>query len=166
MLSPGTRAPDFALPADGGRTARLADYHGKKTVVLYFYPRDDSAGCTIESCTFRDAYEDFTAAGAEVIGVSSDSVESHDRFSGKHRLPFVLASDPDGNTARAYQVERGMFGLIPGRATFVIDHDGIIRDAFSSSVRVKEHVHRALDLVRDLEKRTGGPESDRPRLTP
>jgi len=133
--------------------ANLAEYTGKKTVVVYFYPRDDSTGCTIESCSFRDAYEDFTAAGAEVIGISTDDVASHDRFSQKHRLPFVLASDPGGKTAAAYDVERSMLGLVPGRATFVIDRDGIIRDAFSSMVRLKTHVERALELVRRLEKK-------------
>jgi len=153
MLSPGTSAPDFTLPAGGGKTVHLADYRGQKTVVLYFYPKDDTPGCTIESCTFRDAYEDFTAAGAEVIGVSGDSVESHDKFGEKHRLPFILASDPGGATAKAFGVEKGLFGLLPGRVTFVIDRDGVVRDSFSSQLRVKTHVERARDLVKSLEKK-------------
>jgi peroxiredoxin Q/BCP len=153
MLSVGTRAPEFSLPARGGKPARLADYLGKKTVVLYFYPKDDTTGCTLESCSFRDAYEDFLAAGAEVIGVSADSLESHDRFAAKHRLPFVLATDADGAAARAFDVGRAFLGLAPGRVTFVIDKQGVIRDAFSSSLRMHEHVHRALSLVRSLEQR-------------
>ena len=154
MLAVGTRAPEFSLLANGGRTVALADYRGKKTAVVYFYPKDDTTGCTIESCTFRDAYEDFGAAGAEVIGISIDSVESHDRFGQKHRLPFVLASDPDGKVAKAFGVEDSLFGLVRGRATFVIDREGIVRDAFSSQVRVKAHVERALALVKQLEPAT------------
>lgn len=157
MLTIGSRAPAFSLPAGGGpgKLASLADYAGKKTVVVYFYPRDDTTGCTIESCSFRDAYEDFTAAGAEVIGISADDVASHERFSQKHRLNFVLASDPGGKTAEAYGVEKSMLGLLPGRATFVIDREGVIRDAFSSQLRLKTHVERALELVRRLEKQPG-----------
>jgi peroxiredoxin Q/BCP len=128
---------------------RRADYVGKKPLVIYFYPKDDTLGCTIESCGFRDAYQEFVAAGAEVIGISADSVESHRRFQGKYRLPFVLASDVDREVARAYQVPEGLFGL-PGRATFVIDKNGTVRDAFVSGLRVRRHVSRALDLVRRL----------------
>jgi peroxiredoxin Q/BCP len=153
MLSPGTQAPDFSLSAGGGKNVQLADYRGKKTVVLYFYPKDDTPGCTAEACTFRDSYEDFVSAGAEVIGVSADSSESHEAFGGKHRLPFVLASDPGGQTAKAYDVEKGLFGLLPGRVTFVIDRDGVVRDAFSSQLRVKTHVERALNLVKTLENK-------------
>jgi peroxiredoxin Q/BCP len=149
----GSQAPPFELPASGGQTIRLSDYRGKKTLVLYFYPKDDSTGCTIESCAFRDAYEDFLGAGAEVIGVSIDDLASHDRFKSKHRLPFILASDPDQRIARAFGVEDGMFGLLRGRATFVIDREGVVRDAFSSSVRLKTHVERALSLVKQLEAR-------------
>ena len=151
MLAPGTPAPDFDLPCGGGRTARLADYRGKHTVVVYFYPKDDTPGCTAESCSFRDSHEDFVGAGAVVIGISRDSVESHDRFSGKHKLPFLLASDRDGKVAEAYQVGKSFLGLLPGRVTYVIDRQGMIRDAFSSQLRVKTHVERALDLVRSLE---------------
>jgi peroxiredoxin Q/BCP len=125
------------------------DYLGKKPIVLYFYPKDDTPGCTAESCAFRDSYEQFVAAGAEVIGISADPVSSHRRFQDKHALPFMLASDTDRRTARAYGVPEGPFGLA-GRATFVIDRHGIVRDAFSSQFRVRRHVSRALDLVRRL----------------
>jgi len=128
---------------------RSTDYIGKKPLVVFFYPKDDTPGCTIESCGFRDAYQDFVAAGAEVIGISADPVESHRRFQEKHRLPFILASDLDRGVARAYQVPGGPFG-IAGRVTFVIDKNGIVRDAFVSRFRVRRHVSRALDLVRRL----------------
>jgi peroxiredoxin Q/BCP len=149
MIRPGNRAPEVLLMTTAG-PKKLSDFLGRKTVVLYFYPKDETAGCTIEACTFRDAYEDFVAAGAEVIGVSRDNLASHDSFKEHHRLPFILASD-DGSAERAFDVERGLFGLIPGRVTFVIDKDGFVRDAFSSQVRMKAHVERALQLVRTLE---------------
>lgn len=150
-LEPGQPAPDFTLPTNGGGQVRLSDFFGKKTVVLYFYPEDDTLGCTIESCTFRDVHQDFADAGAEVIGVSRDNVASHDHFRAKYQLPFTLASDPDGAVQRAYGAARAPLAL-RGRITFVIDRQGIIRDIYSSAFRVKEHVRRALELVRTLER--------------
>lgn len=147
-LRPGATAPDFELATTKGGTVRLSDFRGKKVVVLYFYPKDNTAGCTVESCTFRDAYEDFTAAGAEVVGVSADSVDSHEGFASRFRLPFVLASDPGGAVARSYGVTRGLISA--GRVTFVIDREGVVRDAFSSLIRVHTHVTRALALVKKL----------------
>jgi thioredoxin-dependent peroxiredoxin len=148
-LAPGMIAPDFTLPTDAGGTVKLSDYRGKKIVVVYFYPEDNTLGCTIESCTFRDDYEDFVAAGAEVIGISQDSVESHQKFRADHRLPFVLASDPDGSATRAYGAEKLPLAL-RGRITFVVDREGVIRDVFDSPFRVKTHVSRALELVKKL----------------
>jgi peroxiredoxin Q/BCP len=148
LLTPGAPAPDFTLAASGGRTVRLADHRGR-VVVLYFYPQDETPGCTAEACAFRDSYESFVEAGADVIGVSRDPVASHDRFAGARRLPFVLASDPDGAVARAYGVTPNWLRL-PGRVTFVIDRDGIIRDVFSSQFRVRHHAARALALVQSL----------------
>ena len=147
----GERAPEFELPAAGGKTIRLSDYQGKKTVVLYFYPKDETPGCTIEACKFRDEYEDFVAAGAEVIGVSDDSVEAHDKFAAHHRLPFVLVSDHAGDLRKRYGVKASAFGLIKGRVTFVIDRDGVIRHRFESQVRIGRHVDDALSLVKKLE---------------
>jgi thioredoxin-dependent peroxiredoxin len=148
-MKTGDKAPEFELQANDGRTVRLADYRGKKAIVLYFYPKDETTGCTIEACTFRDEYEDFTAAGAEVIGVSDDSVASHDGFAKHHRLPFVLASDPDGKLRDQMGVTKTL-GLLPGRVTFVIDKEGVIRDRFSSMIRFKGHVQNALALVKTL----------------
>ena len=149
LLKPGARAPHFSLQTSDGGLLRSAAYIGKKPIVIYFYPKDETFGCTLESCAFRDSYEDFVAAGAEVIGINADPVSSHRRFQAKYALPFILASDVDRRTARAYGVPEGPFGLA-GRATFVIDQHGIVRDAFSSRIRVKRHVSRALDLVRRL----------------
>jgi peroxiredoxin Q/BCP len=153
VLKPGARAPHFSLPTSDGGVLRSTEYLGKKPIVLYFYPKDDTPGCTVETCAFRDAYEQIVSAGAQVIWISADPVSSHRRFQDKYALPFMLASDADRRTARAYGVSKGPFGLA-GRATFVIDRHGIVRDAFSSRFRVKRHVSRALDLVRRLVSET------------
>ena len=151
-MKPGDRAPDFSLPATGGRTVKLDEFRGKKTIVLYFYPKDETPGCTVEACTFRDDYEDFTAAGAEVIGVSDDSVDSHEKFAAHHRLPFILATDEGGKLREQMGVKKTL-GMLKGRVTFVIDREGVIRDRFESNIRFKAHVSHALDLVKQLEHR-------------
>jgi peroxiredoxin Q/BCP len=145
-VRPGERAPDFTLPDAEGKSARLADYSGRP-VVLYFYPKDDTPGCTKEACTFRDQYEDFQDAGAAVIGVSSDSSESHRKFAAKHRLPFTLLSDRDGKVRKAYGVPSTL-GLLPGRVTFVIDGDGVVRHVFNSQLDATRHVREALGALR------------------
>ena len=146
----GQRAPDFTLASTEDRDISLADFKGKQSVVLYFYPRDDTPVCTAEACSFRDEYEDFKAAGAEVIGVSDDSVESHDKFAAHHHLPFILATDERGSLREKMGVKKTL-GMLKGRVTFVIDKDGVIRDRFDSQIRFKAHVHHALDLVKQLE---------------
>jgi len=145
----GDRAPDFALPSASGEIVRLSDFWGKRSVVLYFYPKDESAGCTAEACAFRDSYEDFKDAGAEVIGVSSDSEESHERFSKRRRLPFILLSDRGGTVRKRYGVP-ATFGLIPGRVTYVIDTQGIVRHIFSSQANIGKHISDALATLRTL----------------
>jgi peroxiredoxin Q/BCP len=139
----GDRAPDFELPDAAGRPVRLADFRGRKSVVLYFYPKDDTPGCSKEGCAFRDAYEDFQSAGAEVIGVSSDSAESHARFAAKYRLPFLLLSDRGGEVRKRYGVPQTL-GLLPGRVTFVIDRDGVVRHVFNSQLQAERHVREAM----------------------
>jgi thioredoxin-dependent peroxiredoxin len=145
----GDRAPEFALQAHAGQQVSLADFRGKKVVVLYFYPKDETAVCTKEACSFRDAYEDFVQAGAVVIGVSSDSVESHQAFASSHRLPFVLLTDANGSLRRAYGVPKTL-GIMPGRVTYVIDKEGVIRRIFSSQFQADRHVAEALSVVRQL----------------
>jgi peroxiredoxin Q/BCP len=145
-LAVGDRAPDFSLPDAEGKTVSLADFRGKKAVVLYFYPKDDTPGCTKEACTFRDSYEDFQAAGAEVIGVSSDSGESHQRFAKKHGLPFTLLSDTSGTVRKQFGVPATL-GLLPGRVTFVIDREGIVRHVFNSQLSPAKHVSEALEII-------------------
>ena len=147
-IAVGDRAPDFALPDRTGKTVHLSDFRGKP-IVLYFYPKDDTPGCTKESCTFRDQYQDFQDAGAEVIGVSSDSAESHEKFATKYRLPFVLLSDRGGATRKLYGVPSTL-GVLPGRVTYVIDREGTVRHVFNSQLQATQHVAEALKALRAI----------------
>ena len=146
----GDKAPDFTLPSQSGEQVRLYDRLGERVVVLYFYPRDDTRGCTAEACGFRDSFEDFTDAGAEVIGVSSDSVDRHAAFAGKHKLPFTLLSDKGGQVRKSYGVP-AVLGMVPGRVTFVIDREGTIRHSFNSMTNIGQHISDALRIVRELQ---------------
>jgi peroxiredoxin Q/BCP len=148
-LNIGEMAPDFELQAAPGEAVRLSDFRGRKTVVLFFYPKDETAGCTIEVCSFRDAHADFVDAGAEVIGISSDSLSSHERFAGRHQLPYRLLSDPGGTVAKRYGLHKAL-GVFPGRVTFVIDRAGIIRQITDARLRFKQHVTNSLEAVRTL----------------
>lgn len=145
----GDRAPDFTIKNQRGEPVSLKDYLGKKAVVLYFYPKDNSPGCTKEACKFRDSYEGFKDAGAEVIGVSSQSEESHSIFSTSFNLPFSLLSDEDGRVRSLFGVPSSL-GLIPGRVTYVIDKEGIVRHIFSSQLDPERHVEEALQILKSL----------------
>jgi peroxiredoxin Q/BCP len=146
----GDKAPDFTLPSQSGEPVRLQDRLGEGVVVLYFYPKDDTRGCTAEACAFRDSHEVFTDAGAEVIGVSSDSVSKHSAFSGKYKLPFTLLSDSGGQIRKRYGVP-AVLGLVPGRVTYVIDRQGTVRHVFNSMTSIGRHVNDALEVVRQLQ---------------
>jgi len=146
-LRPGDPMPDSTLVGPEGPT-KLRDRIGKPLVV-YFYPKDETYGCTKEACSFRDQYEDFVAAGAEVIGVSRDDTASHAKFREHHRLPFTLLSDPDGTIASSWGV-RNVLGFIPGRVTFVFDKQGVVRHRFESNMRFGKHVDEALEIVKTL----------------
>lgn len=148
-LGVGDLAPDFRLPSQTGEQISLADFLGRQAVVLFFYPKDETAVCTKEACSFRDAYEDFVQAGAVVMGVSADPVESHRAFATGHRLPFVLLSDADGSLRKAFGVPKTL-GLLPGRVTYVIDQQGVVRHVFSAPFSADRHVAEALAVVRQL----------------
>lgn len=148
-LTVGDKAPSFTLPTADGRQVSLSDYRGRQPVVVYFYPKDDTPGCTAEACAFRDQYEDFKQAGAEVIGISSDAPEAHAKFASKHRLPFLLLSDRDGAVRKTYGVPATL-GLLPGRVTFVVDREGIVRHLFSSQFRATKHVSEAIGVLKSL----------------
>jgi thioredoxin-dependent peroxiredoxin len=145
----GDPAPAITGTTQTGEQIALADYLGKQTVVLYFYPKDNTPVCTTQACAFRDAYEDFVAAGAVVIGVSSDSTESHRQFAEGRKLPFQLISDDDGSLRKAFGVPRTL-GILPGRVTYVIDRQGIVRLVFNSQLFGGKHVKEALAMVRQL----------------
>ena len=153
MPDVGDKAPNFKMPTDGGGEVSLKGLKGRK-VVLYFYPKDDTPGCTKEACGFRDALPDFSKIDAEIIGVSKDSVAKHDKFKAKFELPFALASDEDGAVCEAYGtwVEKSMYGrkyMGIDRATFLIDEKGVIRGAWRK-VKVPGHVEAVLEAAQGL----------------
>lgn len=146
-LAPGTQAPDFEAKNHAGETIRLSDFRGKK-VVLYFYPKDDTPGCTAEACNLRDNYDRFLTAGYEVIGVSTDSEKSHTKFREKYNLPFPLIADTDKKVHELYEtwVEKSMYGktyMGTARITYVIDEQGFIIDTIDK-VKTKEHTSQIL----------------------
>ncbi len=149
MVELGGPAPGFRLQTTAGEYVSLEDFRGKKNVVVYFYPKDFTKGCTAEACGFREAYEEFKNLGAEVIGISGDNQKSHRDFAEEHKLPFILLSDPDGSVRKSYGVKKTL-GLIPGRVSFVIDKNGIVRHVFSSQSRATAHVDEALAVVKCL----------------
>ncbi len=144
-VTEGSTAPDFTLQSGDGSDVTLSQLRGQ-WVVVYFYPKDDTPGCTAESCAFRDSHQDFTDAGAVVIGISSDSVESHKAFAAKHNLPFTLLSDAGSKVRKEWGVARTM-GILPGRVTFVIDPDGVVRKVFSSQFKATAHQAEALAAI-------------------
>ncbi|HLN89010.1 MAG TPA: peroxiredoxin [Candidatus Binatia bacterium] len=145
------KAPDFTLPSQIGDNVTLSEYFGKKNVVLYFYPMDESPGCTKEACTFRDSYEELTKLGAEVLGVSGQSVESHKSFASHYGLPFILLSDKDSKVRELYGVPSTM-GIIPGRVTYIIDKEGVVRHIFNSQTQAPRHVEEAKKTLIEIEK--------------
>jgi thioredoxin-dependent peroxiredoxin len=145
-LHVGDFAPDFSLRDQHGDIVRLGDYRNKKSVVLYFYPKDDTPGCTLEAKCFRDNYEIFLNQNAEVIGVSSDSAMTHIRFANKHQLPFILLSDITGKVRELYGIPRKLL-ILPGRVTFIIDKEGRIRNIFSSQFNIQRHIDEALETL-------------------
>lgn len=152
-LSVGDKAPDFTMPTDGGGEVSLSALKGK-AVVLYFYPRDDTPGCTKEACGFRDSLPDFSGIDAEIIGVSKDTVAKHDKFKAKYDLPFTLASDADTDTCEKYGVwvEKSMYGrksMGIERATFLIDGEGVVRQIWRK-VKVPGHVEAVLEAAKGL----------------
>ena len=151
----GDRAPDFTLPSGDGRQVSLADFREKKVVVLFFYPKDETPGCTREACEFRDSFDIFGQAGAEVIGVSDDDVESHKKFASKHRLQMTLLSDAGGRVRKQFGVT-ALFGVLPDRVTFVIDREGIVRHTFAARLQFGKHVEEALGVVKRLSGSTAG----------
>lgn len=154
MLKEGDKAPDFTLPATGGNTISLSDFRGEKNVVLYFYPKDNSSGCSKEATSFRDLMPEFEKSDAVVLGVSADSLESHEKFARDYSLPFPLLSDQSKEVSTAYGVfrEKNMYGRkVMGieRTTLVIDKEGVIRKIWPK-VKVEGHAEQVLDFIKTL----------------
>ena len=152
MIKVGDKIPSFTAKDLKGDDFEIQNYIGKKPLVIYFYPKDNTAGCTIQACSFRDQYQDFTDLGAEVIGISSDSVTSHQKFQEDYKLPFVLLSDENQKIRNLFGVPKGLLGLVPGRVTYVIDQDGIVKMIFDNGLMVKKHISKALDAIKNIVK--------------
>ncbi|MCI4442041.1 MAG: peroxiredoxin [Lentimicrobium sp.] len=148
-LQVGDKIPIFSAKDNDGNDFDSAAIVGKKPVVFYFYPKDNTPGCTAQACSFRDQYEDFKDLGAEVIGISSDSIASHEKFIQKYKLPFILLSDSDKKIRSLFGVKPDLFGLLPGRVTYVVDKNGIIQLVFDSLVATN-HIPRALEMIKQL----------------
>lgn len=147
----GDTAPDFTLPSQMGDNVKLSEYFGKKNVVLYFYPKDETPGCIKEACTFRDNYEELASLGAEVLGISGQSVQSHIAFASHYGLPFILLADVDNKVRELYGVPSTM-GFLPGRVTYIIDKQGVVRHVFVSQTQAQRHVEEAKKTLKMLQE--------------
>ena len=151
-ITTGSKIPAFTLKDQDGNWVDVNDLIGRKKLVIYFYPKDDTPGCTKEACSFRDQFEDFQDAGAEVIGISADSVESHKQFAERHRLKFRLLSDSDNKVRKAFGVPADFLGLLPGRVTYIVDKTGTVRHVFNAQFNAAKHVTEALKVLKEIEK--------------
>jgi thioredoxin-dependent peroxiredoxin len=140
----GSRIPEFSLPDQNGNMFNLTSIIGKKNIVIYFYPKDDSPGCTKEACSFRDQYEIFKEVDAEILGISSDDVASHKRFAGKHRLPYTLLSDENNEVHKLFGVPSNLLGLIPGRVTYIVNKQGMVIHIFNSQREAEKHIEESI----------------------
>ena len=147
-LNEGQKAPDFTAKDQNGKNISLSDFSGKD-VILYFYPKDDTPGCTTQACAFRDSYEVFKDAGAEVIGISEDSQQSHEKFAAKYQLPFTLLSDTGNKVRQLYGVPATLW-IMPGRVTYAIDKQGVVKHIFDSMLDFKAHVSESLKTLEGI----------------
>jgi len=148
-LEIGDKVPSFSATKDNGEEFHSDEILGAQAVVIYFYPKNFTPGCIKEACDFRDSYEDFQKEGVEVIGISADTVKSHERFKSKYKVPFVFLSDAKGNLRKLFGVKSGLFGVLPGRETYVIDKAGIIRLNFNS-INASKHLKEAIKMVKQM----------------
>jgi len=151
-IQSGDKCPSFSLQNQHGELVHSADLFGKRILVIYFYPKDDTPGCTKEACLFRDSYEEFVDLGCEVIGISSDSIKSHKKFAETHRLSFPLLADEKGTVRKLFGVPGNLFGLIPGRVTYIIDKKGIVREVHNSLLDPAGHLSKALATVQTIQQ--------------
>lgn len=147
-LKTGDILPNFKAKTQSGEPFELSNYIGKP-LVIYFYPKDNTPGCTTQACTFRDQYQDFQDLGAEVIGISGDSSESHDKFAQKYKLPFTLLSDSNKKIRNLFGVPTHLLGLLPGRVTYIVDKKGQVVSVFDS-MKAKIHIEHALKIIQKM----------------
>jgi thioredoxin-dependent peroxiredoxin len=150
QIEKGSKVPSFTLKDQNGKLYDIQNVLGKKNLVIYFYPKDDSPGCTKEACYFRDQFEVFTQADAMIIGISGQSVESHKKFAEKYHLSFTLLSDEGNNVRKLFGVPTNMLGAIPGRVTYVVDKTGTVVYVFNSQSQATKHVDEALRILKEL----------------
>lgn len=148
-LEVGDKAPEFQLFNQNGKLVDISKFIGVKPLIIYFYPKNFTPGCTAQACSFRDEFADFSNSGAAVFGISTDSVNSHNRFSKKHNLPFDTLADQKGKIRKLYGVKADLFGLLPGRETFIIDSEGILKMRFHSMAAGK-HIPKALEVLKSM----------------
>lgn len=148
-LQLGDKIPDFSAKDSNGNDFDSSSIVGKKPTVFYFYPKDNTPGCTAQACSFRDQYEEFKDLGAEVVGISSDSIASHEKFVQQYQLPFILLSDNDKKIRKLFGVKPDLLGLIPGRVTYVADKNGIIQFIFGS-MNATNHIPKALEIIKKM----------------
>jgi thioredoxin-dependent peroxiredoxin len=149
-IEAGSQVPEFSLPDQDGKIFSISSVIGKKNLVIYFYPKDDSPGCTKEACSFRDAFEVFNEADAMIIGISGQSVDSHKKFAEKYRLSFTLLSDEGDKVRKLFGVPVNFLGLLPGRVTYVADKSGKVVYIFNSQTQAEKHVEEALRVLKGL----------------
>lgn len=149
-IAVGNRCPVFTLKDQNNTDFDIQSVLGKKIIVLYFYPKDDTPGCTAEACSFRDSYEEFKDLGCEVIGISGDSPESHAKFAEKHRLSFTLLADTNKKVRKLFDVPGNLFGLIPGRVTYIIDQNGIVRHIYNSLTNAAGHITESINAIKSI----------------
>lgn len=146
-LSVGDKVSEFSLLDQNGEEFKIGDHLGKSAMVIYFYPKDDTPGCTKEACSFRDSFEEFSDRNVKVIGISADGVESHRDFAKKYNLPFTLLADTKNKVRKLFGVKSNLMGLIPGRVTYVIDSNGEVIYIFESQVNAKKHITESLKAL-------------------
>jgi len=145
----GDRLPSFSLPDQNGESFSSDNYIGKKALVIYFYPKDDTSGCTKEACKFRDNYDNFRDLEVKIVGISGDSVESHKNFADKHNLPFTLLADTKNEVRELFDVPTSFFGTVPGRVTYVVNNEGTVIHIYNSMIKAGNHIDEALKALKN-----------------
>ena len=149
-LKIGDKVPIFSLLDQNGNNFEIKNSIGKTAMVIYFYPKNDTPGCTKEACSFRDEFETFTDMNVAVIGISADNVASHKRFAEKYQLPYTLLSDSDKKVRKLFGVKNTLLGILPGRVTYVIDKEGIVRFIFENQFGTEKHITESLRIIKEL----------------